>query len=149
MKRFCLLAFAAAFGLSACVSDPQKPEEEVVAPVAPKPPEPTAAEKAVAKKAEVNLANGIKAYENGDYKTSQSELQGALALGLANRVDQMRANKYLAFIACAGNQRDVCKTHFLKAFAISPKFSLAKSEAGHPVWGPVFLEAKAEAAKRK
>lgn len=54
-----------------------------------------------------------------------------------------------AFIACAGKQRDLCKAHFLKAFAINPKFSLNKSETGHPLWGPVYQEARADAAKRK
>lgn len=156
MKHHPLLVVLISMVLAACQSQPTAPDEEPAKPVAASPAEKTTskvaaspAEKAASKQAESSLTAGIKAYENGDYKASQQELQAALAVGLASRDDQVRANKLLAFIACAGKQRDVCKTHFLRAFAINPNFSLSKSEAGHPLWGPVYQEARAAAAKRK
>jgi hypothetical protein len=159
MKPYFLPIAFLALALAACQSNPSQPGDALATPAAepaepappalPSPPSPSPVEKAVLKKAESSLAAGTKAYENGDYKTSQQELKAALSSGSLSRIDQMRANKYLAFIACASNQISLCKAHFLKAFAISQKFSLNKSEASHPIWGPVFQEAKADAAKRK
>ena len=109
---------------------------------APRPVEPV---KTVAqRKAEAELARGLAAYEDADYKTAGQALQQALDQGLANRGDQAKAYKHLAFIACAGNQVDLCKTQFRKALKANPRLTLSKSEAGHPVWGPAFKEVKAE-----
>lgn len=93
---------------------------------------------------EQELRAGIAAYENGQHKKSQQSLKNALTLGLNNRSDKITANKYLAFMACANQQREVCKGYFRKALAIDPKFELSKSEAGHPMWSGVFKEVKAE-----
>lgn len=151
------LSLIAALGLvAACTATPPAPDDPAppgssVAPVpatkTPDPTPPAAVEKPAPGKAESSLGNGIEAYENGDYKTSQKELQSALAQGLHQRSDQIRANKYLAFIACASQQREVCKTHFLRILAINPRFNLSKAEIGHPIWGGVFKEAKAEIGK--
>lgn len=158
MKHSCpLLCLAASLSLAACTSAPPAPEEPLVpapatasAPAPAKAAEaaPAPAEKPASGKAEASLSQGIHAYENGDYKTSQKELQAALALGLIHRGDQIRAHKYLAFIACASAQRDSCKSHFLRILAMNPRFNLTKAEVGHPVWGEVFREAKAESSKR-
>ncbi len=94
--------------------------------------------------AEQEFRQGVTAYENGQHKKSQQQLQKALSLGLSNRADKVSANKYLAFMACANKQRDVCKGYFRKALAFDPKFELGKAEAGHPMWGGVFKEVKAE-----
>lgn len=95
--------------------------------------------------AEQELRLGITAYENGQHKKSQQALKNALALGLNNKSDKVAANKYLAFMACANQQREVCKGYFRKAIAADAKFDLGKSESGHPMWGGVFKEVKAEA----
>ena len=97
-----------------------------------------------ARKAQSAFTAGLKAYDNGDYKVAGSRLQGALDLGLASKTDQVTAYKYLAFLACASNQREACKQHFRRAFAINPRFKLSATEAGHPVWGPAFKEVVAE-----
>jgi Spy/CpxP family protein refolding chaperone len=95
--------------------------------------------------AEQELRLGITAYENGQHKKSQQSLKNALALGLSNKSDKVAANKYLAFMACANQQREACKGYFRKAIAADAKFDLGKSEAGHPMWGGVFKEVKVEA----
>lgn len=160
MKPTLLAILALCLALGACKSKSVQPAEPPVRPApaakpAAKPVEPPIQAKpaepppAVPAKAEARLAAGVKAYEDGDYKTAQQELQGALDQGLANRVARVRANKYLAFVACATGDRDECKAHFRTALAIDPKFQLSKAEAGHPLWGPVFKQVKAEAAARK
>jgi Tfp pilus assembly protein PilF len=160
MKYCALMVFALSLLLGACQSNPSQPEKPappptasvarpVASPASKRADGPSPAEApALAKKAEASLANGIQFYEDGNYKGAQAELQSALDQGLASKLDQARANKYLAFIACTGQKRDVCKTHFLRALALNPKFQLSKAEAGHPLWGPVFQEAKAEAGKK-
>lgn len=124
-----------------------KPAETVAAPAtAAKPVEPAAAPPS--RKGESHLVAGIAAYENGDHKTARQELQAALDQGLPSRPDWINAHKHLAFIACASQQRDVCKNHFRRILAANSRFALAAAEAGHPLWGPVFKEAQAEAARK-
>jgi len=153
-----LAALALSLALGACKSTPPKAEESApsakaagttAAKPAAKPVEAPAEAPAPAqaKKAEASLASGVKAYEDGDYRTAQQELQIALDQGLAAKPDQVKANKYLAFVACATGKRDVCKKHFRNALALNPRFQLTRAEAGHPGWGPVFREARGEAAK--
>jgi hypothetical protein len=158
-----VLAAVALLPLAACNSNPLRPERPAPAktapaprPAAPKPveaPPPAKAEEAppaprAAKAAEARLSDGVTAYENGDYKTAQQELQGAVDQGLPRKLDKVKGYKYLAFIACAGGDRQLCKEHFLRAFAVDARFHLTKTEAGHPIWGPVFREARAEARRK-
>ena len=111
-------------------------------------PAPAGDEPAAARKAEQDFALGIKAYENGRYKEAQQSLRSALDGGLGSKADQVTANKTLAFIACSSRQQDTCKTYFRRALSIDPKFDLAPTEAGHPMWGAVFRSVKAERQKQ-
>jgi len=144
----CLLLTLPILVFSGCASQGTTPAPET-APVAStesaKPAEPV--KTPAARKAETELSRGISAYENGDYKIAAQNLQQALDLGLPNRLDQARAYKHLAFIACASNQVELCKSHFRKALAANPKLALSKTEAGHPIWGPAFVQVKAEKKK--
>lgn len=97
--------------------------------------------------AEQKLSSGIKSYEEGDYKSSQSLLQGALDLGLKRKSDQVQAHKYLAFIQCVSKHEKQCRDEFKKAIEIDPAFDLKPAEAGHPVWGPEFRSVKDYPAK--
>ncbi len=97
--------------------------------------------------AEQKLSSGVKSYEEGDYKTSMAELQGALDMGLNKKDDQVTAYKYLAFIHCVSGREKQCRDSFKRAFEINPSFDLNPAEAGHPVWGPVFRSVKAKSAK--
>jgi len=135
-------------GCATTAPEPTPPPEPVavVAEPAPKteePPPPPAVKPGAG-----SLTKGIEAYENSQYKASRTLLRSALDSGLET-ADQVIAHKHLAFIACAGGQRDTCKTHFRKAFAIDPDFTLSRTEAGHPVWGKAFREVKAEQQKKK
>jgi len=95
------------------------------------------------------LAQGIKNYEEGEYKSAAAYLQNALKAGLPRKTDSAKAHKYLAFITCSsGNQRE-CRNEFRKAFADEPGFALDAAEAGHPVWGPVYERVLRDQAKSK
>lgn len=100
------------------------------------------------RQAERNLSAGIRAYEEGEYRTAASRLQQALDGGLAFTTDKVTAYKYLAFVHCATGRTAQCRAEFQKAFAIDPAFELTKAEAGHPVWGPIYQSVKNERAQR-
>jgi Tfp pilus assembly protein PilF len=97
--------------------------------------------------AEKKLSGGVASYEEGDYKSSMADLQGALDLGLNNKRDQVLAHKHLAFIHCVSGREKQCRDEFRKALEIDPAFDLKPAEAGHPAWGPVFRSVKAKYAK--
>jgi Tfp pilus assembly protein PilF len=87
------------------------------------------------------LSAGLKQYENGDLEESAKNLQGAIDLGVPEKL-RATAHKHLAFIHCSSNRVGQCRDEFRKALAIDPQFDLAPAEAGHPVWGPIFRSLK-------
>jgi Tfp pilus assembly protein PilF len=89
------------------------------------------------------LEEGIRNYEEGNYRTSARRLQYALEEGLG-RSDRVKAHKYLAFIACVSGQQLTCREEFSIAQELDPSFELDTAEAGHPIWGPVFKSVKAK-----
>jgi Tfp pilus assembly protein PilF len=88
--------------------------------------------------AEKALLAGIRAYEDGQYPDAERQLGMALKTGLASARDRAAAHKYLAFIYCTSNRPAECLAAFRAAKQADPMFALSKSEAGHPVWGPVY-----------
>jgi Tfp pilus assembly protein PilF len=95
-------------------------------------------------KAEEALAAGVRAYDDAKYVESSQLLQAGLDEGLSARSDRVRAHKYLAFIHCVSGRQAQCRNEFRMALVIDPSFELAPSEAGHPMWGPVFRSVKAQ-----
>jgi hypothetical protein len=93
-------------------------------------------------KGEDELAFGVRAYEDGEIAYSAKLLQASLDQGLRSTSDRVRAHKYLAFIHCASSRVPQCRDEFKKALDIDPSFDLRESEAGHPIWGPVFRSVK-------
>lgn len=93
------------------------------------------------------LADGIKNYEDGNYKPALVLLQKAQNPDSSSKNDQVTAHKYMAFIQCVSGREDLCRSEFRKALTINPSFELKPAEAGHPVWGPVFRGEKAKFAK--
>ncbi|MEO8158504.1 MAG: TssQ family T6SS-associated lipoprotein [Betaproteobacteria bacterium] len=91
------------------------------------------------------LEDGIHNYEEGNYKVAKRRLQFALEEGLA-RPDRVKAHKYLAFIACVSSQQLTCREEFAIALELDPKLELDAAEAGHPIWGPIFKNAKTKQA---
>jgi Tfp pilus assembly protein PilF len=88
------------------------------------------------------LSAALKQYEQGEYSESAKNLQGAIELGVPERL-RATAHKHLAFIYCASNRERECRDEFRKALAVEPGLDLAPAEAGHPVWGPIFRSVKA------
>jgi len=94
-------------------------------------------------KSEKALSSGIALYDDGKYAEAIQTLQDALNLGL-NTDNQVKAHKYLAFTQCVSGREKLCREEFRKALEINPAMELAPSEAGHPIWGPVFKSVKSK-----
>lgn len=111
---------------------------------APKPPAPTPAASGLAelmeRPGERALVAGIRAYDDGQYVQAEAELRRALAAGLASARDRASAHKLLAFITCSTQRLAECEASFRAARAADPAFALSRSEAGHPLWGPVYRQ---------
>jgi len=88
--------------------------------------------------AEKALLAGIRAYEDAQYPQAEKLLTQALKDGLSSPRDRAAANKHLAFIYCTSQRVQACEDAFRAARAADPAFTLTKSEAGHPQWGPVY-----------
>lgn len=84
------------------------------------------------------LLAGIRAYEDAQYPESEKQLHQALQFGLAAPRDRAAAYKHLAFIHCSNRRNMECEAAFKSARQADPAFALSKSEAGHPLWGPVY-----------
>lgn len=91
-----------------------------------------------AAKAQMTLVEGLRQYDAGDHEAATKSLSAALELGLGEG-DQAAAHKHLAFIQCAASRERQCRDEFRKALAAVPALRLEPEEAGHPVWGPIFL----------
>ena len=91
-----------------------------------------------ARPAERALLAGLKAYDDAHYDAADHLFREALAAGLASPRDRAEAHKRLAFIHCAAGRLAECEAEFRLARRADRTFALDKSEAGHPVWGPVY-----------
>ena len=105
-------------------------------------------DKLAPRQAEKLLTTGIQQYEDGHYKASMNSLNDALDAGLAFHSDQVAARKYLAFIYCSSGQERACRDEFRRIFELEPRFALDPTEEGHPIWGPIYRNVKAEMAAR-
>lgn len=108
------------------------------APPAPPPPAATGLTDLMDRPAERALFEGMRAYDDGQYPQSEAALRRALELGLTTGRDQAKAHKLLAFITCTSERVPDCEAAFKAARAADPSFVLSRSEAGHPLWGPVY-----------
>ena len=107
------------------------------APAPPAPP-PTGLAEVMERPAERALLEGIRAYDDAQYAQAEKALRLALAEGLGSARDRATAHKLLAFISCSSQRLADCETQFREARAADAGFALSRSEAGHPVWGPVY-----------
>jgi Tfp pilus assembly protein PilF len=117
---------AAALLLGACATPP------------PPPPAPSGLSEVMERPAERALLDGIRAYDDGQYAQAETALRLALGTGLTSARDRASAHKLLAFITCTSNRLVDCQAEFRDARAADAGFALSRSEAGHPVWGPVY-----------
>jgi Tfp pilus assembly protein PilF len=104
----------------------------------PPPPKPTGLAEVMERPAERALLDGIRAYDDGQYAQAEKALRMALADGLQSARDRATAHKLLAFITCTSDRLADCQSEFREARAADANFALSRSEAGHPVWGPVY-----------
>ncbi len=104
----------------------------------PPPPKPTGLAEVMERPAERALLDGIRAYDDGQYAQAEKALRTALADGLQSARDRATAHKLLAFITCTSDRLADCQSEFREARAADANFALSRSEAGHPVWGPVY-----------
>jgi Tfp pilus assembly protein PilF len=107
------------------------------APVA-KPPEPVGLMDITERPAERALLSGLRAYDDGQYADAERFLNDAVRAGLVSVKDRAAAQKHLAFVYCTSRREALCEAAFRAARSAYPAFALSKSEAGHPVWGPVY-----------
>ena len=91
--------------------------------------------------AERALLTGMRAYDDAQYAQAERALTTALQSGLNSPKDRASAHKLLAFIYCTSSRVPDCEASFRAAREADPGFALTRSEAGHPVWGPVYRRA--------
>ena len=111
------------------------------APPAPPPPPSGGLAELMERPAERLLFEGIRAYDDGQYPQAEAALRRALAGGLRSGRDQASAHKLLGFLTCTSERAAACEAAFRAARAADPAFALTRSEAGHPLWGPVYRKA--------
>jgi hypothetical protein len=129
------------------VAPPVTPAPPVVTPspspivVVPK-PDPTPPTAANDGPGEKDLVDGMNLYESGDYKGAQRKFLSAQSAASDTSMTKQTSMKMLAFTYCVTSQKVPCRQQFNNLLKLNPKFELTKSEAGHPLWGPVFAQAK-------
>jgi len=122
LRATAALVLAASLGLAGCVEAPKQPG---LADVMDRP-------------AERALLAGLRAYDDAQYTDAEQQLKRSLEAGLTSPRDRATAHKMLAFIYCTSDRVAACEQAFRAARQADPAFALSKSEAGHPLWGPVY-----------
>jgi Tfp pilus assembly protein PilF len=92
--------------------------------------------------AERALMGAMRAYDDADYPAVERQANEAMKLGLRSNRDVATAHKLRAFVYCTSNRLAACEAEFRAARAADPAFVLSHAEAGHPVWGPVYLRSR-------
>lgn len=121
-----LAALAAAFALA------------LLAAGCAEPPKQAGLSEVISRPAEKALLAGMRAYDDAQYPEAEGQLNKALQAGLASPRDKATAYKLLAFIYCTSDRVPACEQAFRSARQADPAFALSRSEAGHPLWGPVY-----------
>ncbi|HSN20665.1 MAG TPA: TssQ family T6SS-associated lipoprotein [Usitatibacter sp.] len=98
-------------------------------------------------KAQQLLADGMVKYDAGEYAGARKLLAAALAEGLKEKDDQVKAMKYTAFTDCLQRRYRDCRADFIRIYDVDPDFDLMPAEAGHPSWTHTFAAAKATAKR--
>lgn len=92
--------------------------------------------------AERALIGALRAYDDADYPSVERQVSEAMKLGLRSPRDLATAHKLRAFVFCTSNRISACEAEFRAARTADPAFALTHAEAGHPVWGPVYLRSR-------
>jgi len=94
------------------------------------------------RKAAAAMLDGIRLYDNGDFEDAVARLSEPEIRSAPGPI-RVEALKYIAFSHCVTKDLADCRLAFDTALAINPDFELGRGEGGHPMWGPVFDQAKA------
>ncbi|MGH8670115.1 MAG: TssQ family T6SS-associated lipoprotein [Burkholderiales bacterium] len=86
---------------------------------------------------QAGLSEALRLYEEGRYAEAEQAFKTALERRLPP-ADAVTAHKHLAFIHCAAERPQQCRSEFQLALQADPGTDLDPAEAGHPTWGPVF-----------
>jgi tetratricopeptide (TPR) repeat protein len=130
--------------LASCAMFPATPPPKAVPAPAPEPTIPLRTERALA-----NLADGLRRYEAGNFEEAKTSFLLAVDSGVLTTAQQLGARKHMAFIYALQNRESSAREEFEKAFAIDAKFELTPAEAGHPTWGPIYRQVKADLASQR
>jgi len=93
------------------------------------------------------LREGIRLYNDGNFDGAIRRLS-ARDVSNGPLGTRLMALKYTAFSYCVTSRPGPCRQSFDKALHLDPSFDLAPGEHGHPLWGPVFTQAKQAAGTR-
>jgi Tfp pilus assembly protein PilF len=129
LHRGPLLALLAAALLAACAAPPGADAPSGITDLAERP-------------AERALLGAMRAYDDADYPAVERQSNEAMKLGLRSKRDVATAHKLRAFVYCTSNRLAACEAEFRAARAADPAFVLTHAEAGHPVWGPIYLKSR-------
>lgn len=88
------------------------------------------------------MLEGIRLYDNGDFQQAIARLSKP-ELQAAPDAIRVEALKYTGFSYCVLQRFAECRQAFDQVLDIDPDYELGKGENGHPMWGPVFGQAKA------
>jgi hypothetical protein len=100
------------------------------------------------RRAAATLLEGIQLYESGNFMGAIAKL-GEPEMQAAPGAMRVEALKYTAFSYCVTENYAQCRHAFDLSLLIDADFELRKSERGHPMWGPVFAEAKAASEQNR
>ncbi|MCL4746875.1 MAG: TssQ family T6SS-associated lipoprotein [Burkholderiaceae bacterium] len=99
---------------------------------------------------ELALRSAIDLYEDGKFDEAARAIQNAREIWSDPEKEvRIEAHKIAAFSYCVTNRRTQCRRQFDALLRIEPGFQLKPTEAGHPLWGPVFQQAKRASDARK
>jgi tetratricopeptide (TPR) repeat protein len=107
-------------------------------------PQITVTETQLRERAKENFNLGLRQYDRGEYEEAAKSFTASLDHGLLSHGDQSTARKYLAFIHCVSGRESQCRDEFRKALEIDPNFSLSAAEVGHPIWGSIYRNVRAQ-----
>jgi len=110
-------------------------------------PDPDQAHEQV-RKAAAAMVDGIRRYDDGEFADAIAVLDQP-EIRSAPFAMRLEALKVIAFSYCVTQHPDECRQAFDTALAIDPDFALGKGEGGHPMWGPVFEQAKAASERNR
>ena len=107
---------------------------------------PVRVERPASDRDDIALREGIHLYNEGDYNAAIKRLSSRDLNGGSLR-NRLSALKYTAFSYCITGRQAQCRQVFDRALKLDPDFDLGPGEHGHPLWGPVFAQAR-QAANR-